>query len=39
LRECSTGEFVNQITLSVKDENDEMFDFNGMPIEFVLELN
>jgi len=38
-RECSTGEFVNKITLSVKDEDSEMFDFNGLPIEFVLELN
>jgi len=39
LRECSTGENVQQITLSVKDESGETFDFNGMPIEFVLELN
>ena len=39
LRECSTGQHVNQITLSVKDESGEMFDFNGLPIEFVLELN
>jgi len=39
LRECSTGEFVNQITLSVKDEDGEMLDFSGLPIEFVLELN
>jgi len=39
LRECSTGQHVHQITLSVKDEDGEMFDFNGMPIEFVLELN
>ena len=38
-RECSTGQHVHQITLSVKDENGEMFDFNGLPIEFVLELN
>jgi len=38
-RECSTGEFVNKISLGVKDESGEMFDFNGMPIEFVLELN
>jgi len=38
-RECSTGQHVNQITLSVKDEDGEMFDFNGLPIEFVLELN
>jgi len=39
LRECSTGQHVHPITLSVKDESGEMFDFNGVPIEFVLELN
>jgi len=39
LRECSTGQHVHQITLSVKDEDGNMFDFNGLPIEFVLELN
>jgi len=39
LRECSTEQHVNKITLSVKDESGEMFDFNGLPIEFVLELN
>jgi len=39
LRECSTSQNVNQITLSVKDEDGEMFDFKGLPIEFVLELN
>ena len=38
LRECSTGQHVHHITLSVKDEDGEMFDFNGWPIEFVLEL-
>jgi len=38
LRECSTGQHVHQITLSVKDESGETFDFNGLPIEFVLEL-
>jgi len=38
-RECSTSQHVHQITLSAKDENGEMFDFNGLPIEFVLELN
>ena len=30
LRECSTGQHVKQITLSVKDESGEMFDFNGL---------
>jgi len=39
LRECSTGQHVKQITLSVKDESGELFDFNGLPLEFVLELN
>ena len=38
-RDCSTSQHVHQITLSVKDEDGEMFDFNGLPIEFVLELN
>ena len=32
LRECSTDQDVNQITLSVKDESGEMFDFNGLPL-------
>jgi len=39
LRECWAGQHVNQITLSVKDKSGEMFDFNGLPIEFELELN
>jgi len=39
LRYCSTGEFVNSITISVKDENGELSDFNGLPLLFELELN
>ena len=39
LRECSTGQEVKQITLSVKDESGEMFDFKGLPLEFILEIN
>jgi len=39
LRECTTGQHVHQITLSVKDEHGEMFDFKGLPIEYALELN
>jgi len=39
LRECFTDKHVNQITLSVKDESGELFDFKGLPLEFVLELN
>ena len=39
IRDCSTSSHVNSITISVKDGNGELFDFNGMPLEFELELN
>ena len=33
LRETDSGDYaVNSITLSVKDENGNLFDFNGMPL-------
>ena len=32
LRDCSTDEFRNSITISVKDENGELFDFKGFPL-------
>ena len=42
-RECATDKFINKfinsITLSVKDENGELFDFKGLPLAFELELN
>ena len=38
-RDCWTDSHVNGITLSVRDQDGEMFDFNGMPIEFELEIN
>ena len=38
-RDCSTDLHVNSITLSVRDQDGELFDFNGMPLEFELELN
>ena len=38
-RDCSTDSHVNRITLSVRDENGELFDFKGLPLEFELELN
>ena len=31
--------YVNSLTLSVKDLNDELFDFKGMPLRFELEIN
>ena len=40
LRETDSGDYdVNSITLSVKDENDNLFDFNNHPLEFELEIN
>jgi len=36
LRDCSTDEFINSITISVKDENGELFDFKGFPLLFEL---
>ena len=39
LRDCCTDKFINSITISVKDENGEVFDFKGFPLSFELELN
>jgi len=39
LRECDSNKVINSITLSVKDENGELFDFKGLPLSFELELN
>ena len=38
-RDCSTDKYVNSITLSVKNQDAELFDFKGLPLEFKLELN
>ena len=39
LRDCSTDSHVRSVTVSVRDENGDLFDFNGLPLEFVLEIN
>ena len=40
LRDTDSGDYgVNSITLSVKDENGNLFDFNDQPLEFELEIN
>ena len=39
LRDTSTSDYVNSLTISVRDVNGELFDFNGMPIEFEFEIN
>ena len=40
LREVLTSDYdVNDITISVKDEKGNLFDFNGTPLEFEVEIN
>ena len=39
LRDTLTGEYVNSLTLSVRDESGNLFDFNGLPLKFELEIN
>ena len=39
LRDTSTGDYVNSLTISVRDVNGKLFDFNGLPLEFILEIN
>ena len=40
LRDTDSGEYdVNSITLSVQDENGNLFDFNNQPLEFEVEIN
>ena len=31
--------YANSITLPVRDENNNLFDFNDMPLEFEVEIN
>ena len=40
LRDTSTGDYdINSLTISVQDENGNLFNFNGQPLEFELEIN
>ena len=40
LRDTNSGDYdVNSITISVQDEKGNLFDFNGMPLEFEVEIN
>ena len=39
LRDMDSGDYVNSITLSVQDENGNLFDFNNQPLEFEVEIN
>ena len=40
LRDVESGDYdINSITLSVQDENGNLFDFNNQPLEFEVEIN
>ena len=39
IRDCSISSHVNSITISVRDQDGELFNFKGMPLEFELDLN
>ena len=39
LRDTSTGDYVNSLTISVQDVDGNLFDFNGLPLEFEVEIN
>ena len=39
LREVSADDHVTHMTLSLRDLNNELFDFNGMPLQFQIEIN
>ena len=40
LRDTSTGDYdVNSLTISVQNENGNLFDFSGQPLEFEVEIN
>ena len=40
LRDTATGDYdVNSLTISVQDEKGNLFDFNGQPLEFEVEIN
>ena len=34
----STGEYVNSLTILVRDEKGELFSFNDFPLEFEIEI-
>ena len=38
-RDCSTDSHVNNITVSVRNQEGDLFDFNGLPVKFELEIN
>ena len=38
LREVSADKHITNMTLSLRDENNNLFDFNGLPLQFQIEI-
>ena len=39
LRDVSADKHISNMTISVRDQNNNLFDFNGMPLQFQIEIN
>ena len=39
LRDVSADNYITNMTLSLRDGNNNLFDFNGMPLQFQIEIN
>ena len=39
LREVSADKHITNMTLSLRDGSNNLFDFNGMPLQFLIEIN
>ena len=39
LREVSADKHITNLTISVRDENNDLFDFNQEPLQFIIEIN
>ena len=39
LRDVSADKHISNMTISVRDKNNNLFDFNGMPLQFLIEIN
>ena len=39
LRDVSADKHISNMTISVRDQNNNLFDFNGFPLQFQIEIN
>ena len=39
LRDISADKYITNMTISVREENNNLFDFKGMPLQFLIEIN